>query len=631
MADFESPGSYGETYFATQLEMQEAFAEKMEEGIAPFIPSIFGDPEIRASMPFDVLQKIEGLLQFPNAGLADVGGRFVSEIADQAVSMVMTPALRKTQYAANRLFQNVRLTPDQAGALFRRKRLVQTDLDHTFASNGIPASVGKLAYQSSSPFPTIPELFRWARYHGSPENIWATLVDYVDVEPIDYPKWDWLTQNQFGMDQITRKYRRGTLDVDSTINALMQLGWSRDKTADLIDQSYLVPNAMLLLQADLLNDVDDETIRTDLGVGDIHPKYQQHYIDAVLTKPNSSDLLAYHLRQENDLRGLGDDLKRIGIHPKYLEVYETLAHQIPPVSDIITMAVREAFSPRTAERFGQYEDFPEDFAKYAAQQGLTEEWSKRYWAAHWALPSLTQGFDMFHRGIIDRDDLTLLMKAQDTMPFWRDKLIQMAYKPLTRVDVRRMYKEGILDEKGVYKAYQDVGYSDENAEAMTEFTVKQTLSSLAKFSTTDVVKAYTQRMIEKSDAKSIMRALGLKSADIDYILSTADYKKEWERTEQRIKAIRNLYRKGEYNENQTRGQLLQLDMPTGQVDDLMEQWWFDKEADGVATWSKAETLKFIKTGAITKARGRKELESMGYDDEHINLYLEIIPSTSKPN
>ncbi len=627
----ESPDTYGEAFFSLQVEANEAFEDILEEGVAPFIPSIFSDAGVRAAMPFDILPKLEALFEFPNAGLSAIGGRFVSEIADQSVSMVLSPPLREVQYAANKAFPNLRLTPEQAMNLKRRKRIVDIDYKWALEAVGYNEPRGQQVFDAGNPFPTIPELFRWARYHGSPDNVWATLFPYVWLDAQDYPKWDWLTQSQLGLDQITRKYRRGDSDVDSTVTALMQLGWSRDKTPDLIDQSYLIPNAMLLLQADLLNDISGEQITIDLTAGDIHPKYHQHYMDAVLTKPNTQDLLAYHLRQENDLRGLGDDLQRIGIHPKYLEVYETLAHQIPPVSDIITMAVREAFSPATAARFGQYEDFPKEFARYAAQQGLSEEWSKRYWAAHWALPSLTQGFDMFHRGIIDRDDLTLLMKAQDTMPFWRDKLIQMAYKPLTRVDVRRMYKEGILDEKGVYKAYQDVGYSDENAEAMTEFTVKQTLNALAKFSTADVVRAYAQRMIDNSEAKSILGALGIKGSAISYIISMADYKKEWARAEQRIKAIRNLYRKGEYKDNEARSQLLKLDMPTAQVDDLMEQWWFDKEADGVATWSKAETLKFLKTGAITKVRATTELESMGYDQEHIRLYLETAPSTSKQN
>ncbi|GAH81965.1 unnamed protein product, partial [marine sediment metagenome] len=120
------------------------------------------------------------------------------------------------------------------------------------------------------------------------------------------------------------------------------------------------------------------------------------------------------------------------------------------------MAVREAFTPAIAKKFGQYEDFPPDFEKYAGMKGLSKEWAERYWAAHWSLPSPSQGYDMLHRGIIDNKELFMLMKALDIMPFWRDKLMQMSYHLLTRVDIRRMYKAGVLTEAEVYESYLQV-------------------------------------------------------------------------------------------------------------------------------------------------------------------------------
>ncbi|GAH82476.1 unnamed protein product, partial [marine sediment metagenome] len=223
-----------------------------------------------------------------------------------------------------------------------------------------------------------------------------------------------------------------------------------------------------------------EQIIEDISRGDIHPDRAQQYLDAILTKPATQDVVTYALRTDPDLQDLGEQLTKIGIHPDYLELHKELALVIPPVADIITMAVREVFTPEIAARFGQYEDFPAPLEEWGLKKGLSKEWSERYWAAHWALPSATQGFQMLHRGVIDRDDLDRLLRAQDVMPFWRDKLTQIAFRPLTRVDVRRMYKEGVLDEAGVYEAYLDHGYAEENAKRMTEFTIRQTLSSQAK-------------------------------------------------------------------------------------------------------------------------------------------------------
>ena len=82
--------------------------------------------------------------------------------------------------------------------------------------------------------------------------------------------------------------------------------------------------------------------------------------------------------------------------------------------------------------------------------GLPEEQARNYWAAHWELPSAQMGYAMFQRRIIDHETLVMLLKSLDIMPFWRDKLIEMSYNPLTRVDVRRMYGLGVLSEEEVY-------------------------------------------------------------------------------------------------------------------------------------------------------------------------------------
>ncbi len=624
MTGVKEPITYGEFYWAGQVDAQKVFAEDLEQAVKPFIPSIFADPEIRAAMPFDVLGKIEGLLEFPSPGLAEVGGRFVSEIADQAVSMVMTPALRKTQYAANRLFDNMIVGPDVAATLWFRKWIVESDFDYRFRAAGFSKSEQQLALSASQPFPGIPDLLRWARYHGSPENTWSTLVDEVTIEPRTFKFWDWLSQQKLATDQITALYKRKTLIESQADQKLMETGWSRTDTAFVKELSYSIPNAMLLLQGGLMAQERESDLFESLGKADIHPDYHRAYYDAVLTKPASSDLVAYHLRQENQLRDLDDDLTKIGIHPKYLDVYKTLANRIPPLPDIITMAVREAFSPGVAARFGQYEDFPRDFAKYAAQQGLSEEWAERYWAAHWGLPSVGQGFEMLHRGIIDRGDLMMLLKAQDVMPFWRNKLIEMAYRPLTRVDVRRMYKLGVLGISDVNAAYLNLGYSKENAQNMTEFTAAQILEQRAGLTTAEVIKAYVDRLVNKEDAVELLVMLNVEQEQAVYLIDTEDIKRDWYLVSNKIRAIRNLYKRGEYNVDQARDELLKLNQPTEQIDVLLDQWWYEKKEDGSPTWTKAETFRFYKKQLISKERVVQELQTMGYDDFHITVYMAVL-------
>ncbi|GAJ02949.1 unnamed protein product, partial [marine sediment metagenome] len=144
-------------------------------------------------------------------------------------------------------------------------------------------------------------------------------------------------------------------------------------------------------------------------------------------------------------------------------------------------------------------------------------WAERYWAAHWSLPSPQQGFEMLHRGVIGFDDLNMLLRALDVMPFWRDKLVEIAYRPLSRVDVRRMFKLGVLDVKGVRKAYTDIGYNPYNADLMTEFTIEYVKEAPKKISTTDALSAYKNHLIEVGELRNMLTDAGIQAEDIEKV------------------------------------------------------------------------------------------------------------------
>lgn len=617
----ESPATYGDEYFASQKEAALSFEEDLEKSIKAFVPNIFTDGDIRDSIPFDILDKLEQLLAFSEPGLAAVGGRFVSEIADEAVSMVMKPALRKTQYAANRAFANMIPTPAQASLLYTHKMIDKSAFDYSYRAGGFDVAWQSILHKTFISPPSIPEWIRWARHHGEPKNTWGTLSKKLDITTPFYAEIEWLTQQVLTTDQITALYRRETKTESDTVKGLQEVGWSESNARSVMDLSFVVPNAMLLLQAGLLQELPDVELVKRLGRADIHDDYRRDYMDAVLTKPATTDVIAYNLRKNNNLNDLDTDLRKIGIHPDYFDFYRTLANPIPPVSDIITMAVREAFSPATAARFGQYEDFPPAFAEYAKQQGLTEDWSKRYWAAHWSLPSPSQGYEMLQRGIIDKKDLNMLLKALDIMPFWRNKLIELAYNPLTRVDVRRMYELGVLSRKEVYTAYLEHGYSPLNAQRMTEYTVKQVLEKNAGLTTKETLRAYVDKFIDRDTTIELLQLLGLGETESIYLTDTESVVREWDLIKDRILGIKNLYKRQVYDINETRDALGKLDQPSDQIDALMEQWWYEKKAEIPMTWTKPEIKRFHKKGIIDTNRARREFVLMGYDEEHVTAYM----------
>lgn len=620
----ESPATYAEWYWKHSVDAQAKFDEDTEAAFAPFFRGMLSDIPGIAELPTGMQTFIHSLAEPPSAGFGGFALGVGVETIDEVLHVAMGPMMAIVGRALNKKAREKWLTSAEANTLFRRGKIDEPLWSDILASEGYEDILGKFSYLSQLPYPSISDVMLWARYHGDPTSTREKVWEKFDVPAVDYEMYEWLTLQRLTAEQVHTLFRRGIFTDYEYYSELSRIGYNTDDLDAVQQIGWSVPNALLMVQGDLLQGREDTQIITDITIADINPKYAQSYFDAVRTKPATTDIVSLALRRDPELVTLDGELRKIGIHPDYFGLYKELAQVIPPVADIITMAVREAFTPEIAARFGQYEDFPEPLEQWAAKKGLSKDWAERYWAAHWALPSPTQGFTMLHRGVIDDADLKMLLRAQDVMPFWREKLTQIAYRPLTRVDVRRMYKEGILDEAGVYEAYLDHGYNEKNAKAMTEFTIRYVLSQQAKFTSRDVLTAYTQRMIDKAEARGLLADLGIQTSDITYIISRADYKKEWDLTDEKIKGIRNLYKKGVYSENKARSELLKLAMPAEQVDVLFEQWYYEKTGELAPTWSKAETLRFAKQEIISLDRARVELERMGYDTEHVDVYMSTI-------
>jgi len=617
----ENKRTYGEYYWAMQVEAQAAFDEQIERAMSPLFSGLFSDVPELAELPTGVQSFMQRLAEPESPGLGALLKLTGAEFAAEVLKDALAPAMAMLRRATNRRARETWLTAPQAVTLAQRKKIPDSFFYELTAAEGYEDVIADSLYTSQLPYPTIPDIMTWARYHGDYDNVRPTVWEKFDVPEDDFQLWEWLSWQRLNTIQCQTLLKRGALSQPDFYAEIGRIGWHSVDRDSIFDLSYILPNSMLLVQGGLMQGLDNTTILENISKGDIHPEYAQTYMDAVLTKPASEDIVAYQLRADPTLSRLEQELKTIGIHPKYTEVYKELAMQIPPVADIITMAVREAFTPEIAAKFGQYQDYPEELETWGVKKGLSKEWTQRYWAAHWALPSPQQGFEMLHRGVINQTDLNMLLRAQDVMPFWRDKLMQIAYRRLTRVDIRRMYKQGVLTETDVFDSYLEHGYNPKNAQRMTEFTVKQTLSTLSKFTSGDIIKAYSDRMIDRGTAIGLLGDIGISSQDANYIVSTAEYKRVWAFTDDQIAGIRNLYKKRMYDENQARDKLARLNLPADQITVLMQQWHYEKIEELDATWTTAQTLKFLKRQLITPERASRELNLNGYDNEHINILI----------
>ncbi len=244
------------------------------------------------------------------------------------------------------------------------------------------------------------------------------------------------------------------------------------------------------------------------------------------------ELLNAYYRQIITPTEYTSEMERLGYPQERSSLLLQIAEPLPPLQDIIRLAVRDAWRDDVAARWGYDEDYQPIVGEHLQKLGYDPDWAVRYWRAHWELPSVTWARDMVHRGIISEEDFKTLLRIADYPRGWRDALTESIYAPYTRVDVRRMYKLGVLDESEVIASYRALGYDEEHARNLTEFTIKYEAADTAskpeqykQLSLTLIERAYLKNLIPRSEYQTRLMELGYDSDEIEIIMSLSDLKR----------------------------------------------------------------------------------------------------------
>lgn len=358
--------------------------------------------------------------------------------------------------------------------------------------------------------------------------------------------------------------------LNKILDALF-LPFSYDVNSKLHPALPGIPQLVAYWLRGMMSDSDLTNYLHQLGANDLTiqviKELSQDRLDA-------NSVIKLWLRDKRAGEAMIRDLTDSGISLARIDILKLLAEVLPNAQDVIRFAVREVYTPEIAQRFGQFEDFPDAALPDAGKVGVSAESMRKYWAAHWELPGISQGFEMLHRGAITADDLGLLLKALDVMPFWRDKLTKISYTPYARVDARRMWDLGVLDDAELKRAYLDIGYDDEHSNQMVLWTkIYQTFP--------DLIARYKNGYINLEQVKSKLLAFGLPEDRANFLIE-AKVKPEQPARIAIEKAL-----------------------------------------------TKAEVLKGLYKGVISEADANALLKDMGYDDNEIAIIIAInMPASS---
>lgn len=329
-------------------------------------------------------------------------------------------------------------------------------------------------------------------------------------------------------------------------------------------------------------------------------------------------------------------LNEAGFQESYHDIVKKATLYYPNAQDLVRFAVREVFSPEIASQYGLFEDLPEEFLKQSAKAGLSEEMATWYWGAHWQLPSPNQGYEMLHRGIITEEQLSTLLRAADFMPNWRKPLMDISYNVITRVDVRRMYQDGIYTEAQVFDTYKKMGYNDTDARDLSNWTIKRyspknnSVSDLPDIVERDdgeilpsqslIVRSYEKGLITKEQAVAQLADLNYSHKASSMILDLSDEKLRQEIIDIQADAYAESYREGRSTLDEFRTQLTALGVQSKYLELIVNRELAQAKRREKSP-TKADLEAWLKKGIIDVNYYIGKMRDFGYIDQDIQYYL----------
>ena len=329
-------------------------------------------------------------------------------------------------------------------------------------------------------------------------------------------------------------------------------------------------------------------------------------------RPGVGDLFQMMLRKLRTRSEVENELTARGYTAEDTEHLMALAEVIPGIGDLIRFMVRDVYHPDVVQKYGYDEQFPEGVLEWTRKQGLTDDWARAYWRAHWELPSPQAAAEMVHRAGLSEQEYKNLLITADYAPFWIDYYTRLIYAPYTRVDIRRMYQVGVLDEKEVNAAYHEIGYDDEKAANLTAFTVQEYGEDAKKDTKSELMRAYEMGLLDKEEVTDLLRKLRYPVYLINMEIAKADYHRILTHVTAITRAVGKLYKAGRISDSEAAGELGKLNIPGAMQNALFERWTWERRAK-VAVPSRTVVTKWFQEGIISEKEFDDALAGLGYD------------------
>lgn len=488
------------------------------------------------------------------------------------------------------------------------------------------------------------------------QDIWRLMVQGAEPE--------------FSTEEALHLFRTGVIDRQRFIKALTRNGFHNAGKQFAIEHST---NLMSPEQAIALYNQGDmpwtEVEKRFLANGIIRPSEMELiYKISNYTPPVES--VRQYLKGNFTRQDMRDGFVRNGIvRSGDQEAHEIAAQSDPSPTDLVRFALREVWDRNVVARFGYDEEFDSipEFKWWMKVGGygdspqpvnsnqnpytapiLAEQrdadgnliqpaiqldsWARAYWRAHWDLPSPTQGYQFLHRlrpnrmaryrelipGVqsFDISDLRLLLKTADYPKPFRDRLAAISYHTITRVDLRRLYDQGIINEDEVYEQNLDAGYNPTDARYLTNWIIRdkrnRKLKKQREREGNRTKRLFKMGVISEHTAIERLALLGMTGNEAAAEIESIKVDTEEEGINAALKALHRQFLRWDIDREEADYRLRRIGILDSARIPMLDRWEQERESTGRRA-TAAQIARWVVRGLMPMQVAYKRLVAMGYE------------------
>jgi len=362
------------------------------------------------------------------------------------------------------------------------------------------------------------------------------------------------------------------------------------------------------------------------------------------TPISPTDTLNAFWRGVIDREEYNERMKDSGYRPKDAKVFEQANLFFPPQSDLIRFQVREIFKPDVVEKYGLAEEFPHAILEHSQKLGISDEIMQWYWKAHWFLPSPTQVYTMLHRLHPEVLKVTApsydfspeFMKECETTPetvadflriadystFWRKRLMAISYRPLTRVDLRRIYMLGIVSDAEVVANLRQTGYTKRDAEKLLRHFKTKKVPRARRLTLAQLRTMYGYGIIQENEFDAELSEMGFEIGDIKLIKKLLKRGIREREIKEKLRTYQREYVEGRISLEEIRTRLGRVGFREEKINEFLRKI-MRAERRRIRHPPLGDLKRWYRHRVINEAKFRAFLKNKGFPTKYIDIYVQV--------